>query len=232
MIYLKKKLLNQTILHLCLICFVFFLSNQSIAQRTITKNDIKGYVKDADSGEALPYANIVLLGTDRGTTTNTDGYFVLVNVPVGICSLQVRYIGYKSQNIEVKNEPGELPILMIKMKPMVIEVEGVMITAQAEMLDVSSKQISQLTFSPRQLSSLPNIGEADVFRTMQLLPGISGVSDGSSGLYVRGGTPDQNLILFDGMTIYHVDHFFGFFSAFNADAVKDIQVFKGGFPAW
>jgi hypothetical protein len=91
--------------------------------------------------------------------------------------------------------------------------------------------VSQFTFSPRQLSSLPSIGEIDIFRTMQLLPGISGVGDGSSGLYVRGGTPDQNLVIFDGMTIYHVDHFFGFFSAFNADAVKDIQVFKGGFPA-
>ncbi|HLA39948.1 MAG TPA: TonB-dependent receptor, partial [Candidatus Glassbacteria bacterium] len=82
-----------------------------------------------------------------------------------------------------------------------------------------------------ELITLPNVGEVDVFRSLQLLPGISGVSDGSSGLYVRGGTPDQNLVLFDGMTIYHVDHFFGMFSAFNADAIKDIRVYKGGYPA-
>jgi len=201
------------------------------AQKNLTKSDIKGYVKDIKSGEALPYANIMLKGTHRGTTTNTDGYFVLVNAPVCICSLQVHYIGYTSTIIELKNTPAGLPPLIIELKPTVIEVQGITVTAQAEMLDASAKQVSLVTLSPRQLSTLPSIGEVDVFRTMQLLPGISGANEGESGLYVRGGTPDQNLILFDGMTVYHVDHFFGFFSAFNADAIKDIQLMKGGFPA-
>ena len=216
------------------ICFVnmaIFLNSNLFAQKNVAKSDIKGYVKDAKSGEALPFANITLKGTNRGAMTNTDGYFILVNVPVGLCSLMVHYIGYESKICDVKNLSEDTPPLLIKMKSSVVELEGVTVTAQAEMLDVSSKQISQLTISPRQISSLPNIGEVDVFRTLQLLPGLSGASEGESGLYVRGGTPDQNLILFDGMTIYHIDHFFGFFSAFNADAVKDIQVFKGGFPA-
>jgi len=215
----------------CLINTTLIFNRNLSAQNPIAKSDIKGYVKDAKSGEALPFANIVLKGTNRGTTTNTDGYFVLVNVPVGICSLQVHYIGYESQMVSFENTPKGLPPIVIKMQPKVIEVEGVTVTAEAEMLDASSKQISQITFSPRQLSSLPSIGEVDVFRTMQLLPGISGANEGESGLYIRGGTPDQNLVLFDGMTIYHVDHFFGFFSAFNADAIKDIQLYKGGFPA-
>jgi len=215
---------------------VFFITTLTLntnlsAQNPAVKSDIKGYVKDAKSGEALPFANIILKGTNRGTTTNTDGYFVLVNVPVGLCSLQVHYIGYESQMVRFENLAKGLPPFVVKMQPKVIEVEGVTVTAEAEMLDASSKQISQITFSPRQLSSLPSIGEVDVFRSMQLLPGISGASEGESGLYVRGGTPDQNLVLFDGMTIYHVDHFFGFFSAFNADAIKDIQLYKGGFPA-
>jgi len=214
---------------LFLILIFSIMMSQGLAQKS--KSDIKGYVKDVKTGEALPYANIIIKDTNRGTITNTDGYFVLVNVPVGLCSLQVDYIGYKSQTIELQNVSGGLSIFTVEMEPSVIELEGVIVTAQAEMLDVSSKQISQITFSPRQLSSLPSIGEVDVFRTMQLLPGISGATEGESGLYVRGGTPDQNLVLFDGMTIYHVDHFFGFFSAFNADAIKDIQLYKGGFPA-
>ncbi|MCD6116044.1 TonB-dependent receptor [bacterium] len=223
---------NNIIPYICTILLLtLFFSSIAFAEKSLNKSDIKGYVIDAKSGEALPYANIRLKGTNRGTTTNTDGYFVLVDVPIGKCSIQVNYIGYISKIIEVKNTYAGITPLIIGMKPTVIALQGVTVTAQAEMLDVSAKQVSQVTFSPRQLSSLPNIGEVDIFRTMQLLPGISGANEGESGLYVRGGTPDQNLILFDGMTIYHVDHFFGFFSAFNTDAIKDIQLIKGGFPA-
>ena len=95
----------------------------------------------------------------------------------------------------------------------------------------ASEGVSDIRVSPADLKSLPGFGEVDIFRSLQLLPGISGTNESSSGLYVRGGTPDQNLVLLDGMTVYNVDHFFGFFSAFNADAIKDIQMFKGGFPA-
>lgn len=205
-----------------------FTQQDIVAQST--KQNITGVVKDAQSGEALPYANVMIRGTKWGTATNTDGYFVLVGVPVGPCSLTVNYIGYNPVTMDIVNKPG-LAGLNIKMDPTVLMLEGVTITAQAEMLDASDKEVSQVTISPRQLSTLPSIGEVDVFRAIQLLPGVSGASDGESGLYVRGGTPDQNLVLFDGMTIYHVDHFFGFFSAFNADAIKDIQFYKGGFPA-
>lgn len=201
----------------------------TICAQEAQKADIRGYVKDAKTGESLPYANISVEGTTRGSTTNTDGYFIIVNEPVGTTALLVRYIGYTPIRIEFENKPG-VEILQVKLNPMVLEIEGVTITAEAEMMQ-ATEEISQITISPHQISSLPNIGEVDVFRTMQLLPGVSGVSDGSSGLFVRGGTPDQNLILFDGMTIYHVDHFFGFFSAFNADAIKDIQLLKGGFGA-
>ena len=95
----------------------------------------------------------------------------------------------------------------------------------------TAENVSQVTISPKDLAVLPNVGEVDIFRSLQLLPGISGTNEGSSGLFVRGGTPDQNLVLLDGMTVYHVDHFFGFFSAFNADAIKDVQIYKDGFPA-
>jgi len=190
--------------------------------------DVKGYVKDFSSGEALPFAYVLLKDTKQGTTTNTNGYFVLVNVPTGLCTLTVQYIGYTTRSVAVANR--SVPLL-IELEQTVLKGQGVTVTAPTQMLDASSKTVSQITFSPRQLSTLPSIGETDIFRAMQLLPGVSGANEGESGLYIRGGTPDQNLILFDGMTIYHVDHFFGFFSAFNADAVKDVQLYKGGFPA-
>ena len=95
----------------------------------------------------------------------------------------------------------------------------------------ASRGISQVTIAPEQLDALPSLGEADIFRSLQLLPGVSGTNDATSGLFVRGGTPDENLVLLDGMTVYHVDHFFGVFSAFNADAIKDVQLFKSAYPA-
>jgi ferric enterobactin receptor len=208
-----------------------FIFSHGYAQEKSREYDVSGHVKASSSGESLPYANVLLKGTKQGTTTNTDGYFVLVNVPAGLCTLAVRYIGYASREVEVRVGPGRAAPLLIELDQTVLKGEQVTVTAQAQMLDVSSKEVGQVTFSPRQLSALPSIGETDIFRAMQLLPGVSAVSEGQSGLYVRGGTPDQNLILFDGMTIYHVDHFFGFFSAFNADAVKDVQFYKGGFPA-
>ncbi len=208
----------------------FVIPGSVLASQNVKSSNIKGYVKEKESGEPLPHANVILKGTNRGATANSDGYFVIVGVPVGKCSLEVHYIGYESKVIEVDNKPEGLEPLQIEMEAKAILIDGVKITAQAEMLEVA-EHISQYTIAPRQLSMLPNMGEVDIFRAVQLLPGISGANDAESGLYVRGGTPDQNLILFDGMTIYHVDHFFGFFSAFNANAIKDMQIYKGGFPA-
>jgi outer membrane receptor for ferrienterochelin and colicin len=118
------------------------------------------------------------------------------------------------------------------MKSQILRGEAVTVTAEknSQTLQVVEAP-AQVRISPQQIATLPSVDEIDIFRSLQLLPGISGVNDGSSGLYVRGGTPDQNLVLFDGMTIYHVDHFFGFISAFNTEAVKDVRVFKGGFSA-
>jgi hypothetical protein len=194
------------------------------------KHSIKGYVIDAKSGESLPYANVTVKNKKIGTTTNTEGYFILLSLPADADTLEIFYIGYTTKQIGLKNLDYSKPLL-IKMEQNLLETEAITVTAEQYQIWKKSDQISQITFSPKQLTSLPSLGEVDIFRSLQLLPGISGVSDGSSGLYVRGGTPDQNLVLLDGMTVYHVDHFFGFFSAFNADAIKNVQVYKGGFPA-
>ena len=112
-----------------------------------------------------------------------------------------------------------------------LDFQSVDVIADEYQVMKSADEVSKVTISPRQLALLPNMGEVDIFRSLQLLPGISSTGDGSSGLNVRGGSSNQNMILLDGMNIYHVDHFFGMFSAFNADAIKDVQVYKGGFPS-
>lgn len=234
--YSIARLIRNTLFSLSVFA-LWCTANASFAQVAATASpgraqafNIMGYVRDADTDEALPFANIIITGTRFGAATNSRGYFVIVNAPADTCRLKVMYVGYTPQELRVNNTRPLPRPLIIKMKRETIELDGITVTAPVQMLEIPNVP-SQVAISPVEITVLPNVGEVDIFRSLQLLPGISGVNDGSSGLYVRGGTPDQNLILFDGMTIYHVDHFFGFFSAFNADAIKDIRIYKGGFPA-
>jgi outer membrane receptor for ferrienterochelin and colicin len=236
-----KKMMLVIVQHVCLvlvgntkrIIFCLLLLNILSASISFAQSegiDIKGYVVDAKSGEALPYANIAIKGKRIGAATNTEGYFILVNAPTDADTLEVYYIGYLTEVVSLISLDRTKPII-VKMKQSLLETDAITVTAEQYHIWKTASEVSQVTFSPKEISVLPNLGQVDIFRSLQLLPGISGVGDGSSGLYVRGGTPDQNLVLLDGMTVYHVDHFFGIFSAFNADAIKDVQVFKGGYPA-
>ena len=207
--------------------------NSSKSMYAPTRQDftVKGIVKDYQSGESLPYATILVTGTSNGATTNADGYFTLFNVPSDTALLEITYLGYQSNYFRLtpKNAENNINIRMEESGQVLSEV---LVTAQAEeQLLNSSSGISQITMTPLAMATLPSFGEKDVFRTLQLLPGVSGSNEASSGLFVRGGTPDQNLILFDGFTVYHVDHLFGFFSAFNTNAIKNVQLYKGGFEA-
>ena len=206
-----------------------------IVKKTDTETDAEsrvtmaGYVRDAATGEALPYANVALKGTPYGTATNADGFFSLVRVPAGPHVLRARYVGY---------EPAEQPVhigprrsVTIRMQPSPVQMGEVTVTDRTSAAIAQGKAPGLVQLSPRRLAALPSFGQTDLFRSLLLLPGIQSASDGSVGLYVRGGVPDQNLVLLDGMTIYFVDHFFGFISAFNADAIKNVRLFKGGFPA-
>ena len=206
---------------------ILFLSIIFSQNRT---QDISGVVLDMDNLEPLPYANIVVLEMNRGITTNSDGQFVLVDIPAVSCSLMISYIGYRSVTIGYDNS-GPQKQLDIRLKMEALDFQAVDVIADEYQIMKSTDEVSKVTLSPRQLALLPNMGEVDIFRSLQLLPGISSTGDGSSGINVRGGASNQNMILLDGMNIYHVDHFFGMFSAFNADAIKDVQVYKGGFPS-
>ena len=192
---------------------------------------INGTVKDINSGETLPFSTIQIRASNIGASANVDGQFTLFDVPSDTVVLVVQYLGYRTKYVRLANDM-DFTNLTILMEDFSQELSEVIVVAEKEeQLLKASTGISKISVSPAQLSYLPSFGEKDVFRSLQLLPGISGSQENSSGLFVRGGTPDQNLILFDGFTVYHVDHLFGFFSAFNSNAIKDVQLYKGGFDA-
>lgn len=192
---------------------------------------VNGVVKDRKSGETLPNVSVQVYGTGKGTITNLDGNFTLFNVATDTTTLLIRYLGYQTTAYKITPEDAKGKLL-VEVEEMSMELGEVVVTAEKESnMMKTSDNISQISISPAQVSTLPSIGEKDIFRALQMLPGVSGSNEASSGLYVRGGTPDQNLVLLDGFTVYYVDHFFGFFSAFNANAIKDVQLYKGGFEA-
>jgi hypothetical protein len=195
------------------------------------KYTLTGIVHDQLTGEVLPFASIQVEGTTIGTATNTDGLFTLINVPSDTCTLRIQYVGYGTSRIFLT--PGSpKKNFKIEIKPSSQTLKEVTVTAyKGDVLFVKKSEISTITMTPVKMAMLPSLGERDVMRSFQLMPGISASNESSSGLYVRGGTPDQNLVLYDGFTVYHVDHLYGFFSAFNSNALKDIQVYKGGFES-
>ena len=189
---------------------------------------VAGKVSDFDTGESLPFTKVRIKNTSRVSTANQDGLFTILNVPVG-STLVITKMGFESREIRVYPDTQRLSINLARFESENL-IEEVIVTA-ATSQKMQQSGISQFSLSPELTRSLPNLGEQDIFRSMQLLPGVSGSNESSSGLVVRGGTIDQNLVLFDDYTVYHVDHVFGFFSAFNNNAIKDVQLYKGGFGA-
>lgn len=191
---------------------------------------LNGIVTDSLTGESVPFANVFIKNNYVGNVTNQNGRFTLVNIPTKVCTLQISYIGYETSYKPLFFPIDESKSILIHLRPKVLTGDHVIIQGDnLEFMDQSSGQ-GQVAFSPRHISALPYLGETDIFRSLQLLPGIQMGTSGTADLFIRGGTPDQNLILVDGIPIYKPDHFFGFFSAINSDAIKDVQVYKGHIP--
>ncbi len=192
--------------------------------------DVSGWIYDKDTHETLPYATASLKGLPSGSIANVDGHFILMEVPTDTSTLIFSFLGYETQNMQLHPETAQQD-MHIYLQAVDYRIEEVMIVGEEKKLVTYAEKTSQISLRPAQIDILPNLGEKDIFRTLQLMPGVSSGNESSSGLRVRGGTPDQNLILLDGFTVYHVDHFYGFLSAFNADAIKDVQLYKGGFES-
>jgi outer membrane receptor for ferrienterochelin and colicin len=193
-----------------------------------TKYTISGYITDDATGEELISANIYLDNTGVGTITNTYGYYSLT-LPPGQVNASISYIGYQPHPIVIELEKDT--IINLGLKP-AVTMEVVEITASASKKIEEETQMSTIEVPILQIKKVPALlGEVDVLKALQLLPGVQSGGEGQSGLYIRGGSPDQNLILLDGTPVYNASHLFGFFSVFNADAIKDVKLIKGGFPA-
>lgn len=221
--------MNNNVCRLIFFILLFSLKLYSQDDRAT----LNGFIYDKSNGEALISANIYLKGIGLGTSSNVSGYYAIPRIVPGKYELVVSYIGYKTEIKEVSFKKNENTRLDIYLHPDVITGEVVVVTADSvRTIDkLFNKPVSRIDLTPVQLSKVPQVVEADLLRTLQTLPGIMPLSDFSSSIYVRGGTPDQNLILLDGTDVYNPEHAFGLFSTFNTDAIKKVEVYKGGFGA-
>ena len=189
---------------------------------------ISGYVQDAGSSEKLIGANVFDVETYEGTITNNFGFYSLT-LEAGTKTLAFSYIGYASEEREITLDKDMT--INISLSP-ANEFEEVEIVAERQRNVAQESSMSTIEVPILQIKKVPPLlGEVDVLKALQLLPGVQSGGEGSSGLYVRGGSPDQNLILLDGVPVYNASHLFGFFSVFNPDAIKDVKLIKGGYPA-
>jgi hypothetical protein len=209
--------------------FLFFLVSLFFCPLTgqTKKFTISGYVREEATGEAMIGAVVSIREINKGTATNTYGFYSLT-VDSGSYDLTATYVGFQEfrQHIAL-NQDIHIDIKMIPK-----ENKEVVITDKKPDENITDGQMSTNRLEMKQVKQIPAfLGEVDVLKTIQLLPGVKGGAEGNSGFYVRGGGPDQNLILLDEATVYNAGHLFGFFSVFNGDAVKDINLIKGGMPA-
>ena len=217
-------------INILIILITFFVSSQFSQSELATGNSLSGFVKDKETGETLVGASVFLKKTAYGTRTNKSGFYSITNIPQGEFTLVVSYLGYQVFEKQVKFKLNDVQKLNIELTPIKIKSEQIVVTAERE-VEKRNITISKVDVPVQQLKEIRIGGEADLFRALQYLPGILTISQISSGLYVRGGSPDQNLVLLDGSIVYNPTHLFGFFSTFNTDAIKDVELIKGGFNA-
>ncbi|WP_462431628.1 TonB-dependent receptor domain-containing protein [Bacteroides nordii] len=192
------------------------------------KFTISGYVTDGTSSETLIGANILESRQQQGTTTNPYGFYS-ITLPAGETELSFSYLGYTTRQYRLELSKDTLINVLMQDNN---QLEEVVIVSDKAEAGITATQMGAQEIPIAQIKNTPSIlGEADVMKTIQLMPGVQAGVEGSAGLYVRGGGPDQNLILLDGVPVYNVDHLFGFFSVFTPEAVKKVTLFKSSFPA-
>ena len=187
-----------------------------------------GYVEDSATGEKLPGASIMILNNKTGTTTNNYGFYT-ITLPATKITVLISSIGYNA--VEKEIDLFSDVQLSVRLQSSV-SLDEVVVTATRTPAIQTQTQMSRVTVPVEMIKSMPRfLGETDVLKTLQLLPGVSQGAEGTSGILVRGGGPEQNLILLDGTPVYNPSHFLGIFSTFNGDAIKNVELYKGGFPA-
>jgi len=190
---------------------------------------LSGYLKDKADGEGLIGATVYIPQLKTGCITNSYGFYS-ISVTGGKYAVSYSFIGYQTQTPEI--DLGVSKQMNIMLEENAKQIDEVVVTGEKKDRNVDNLQMSMEKIQVKMLKQLPSfMGEVDVIKSITLLPGIQNGGEGSSGLYVRGGGPDENLMLLDEAPVYNASHLLGFFSVFNSDAIKDVQVFKGGIPA-
>ncbi|MDD3051196.1 MAG: TonB-dependent receptor [Candidatus Cloacimonetes bacterium] len=195
---------------------------------------VNGFITDKSNGEKIPYATVILQGTNLGAHTNAQGYFVINNIPVGNYEIVFLHIGFEKhlETVEIK-ETTDNKFFRIELGKVSIEMQGIEVVAEKfTETEINPRIISvaKLNLQAEAIKEIPEVGEADVLRAVQTLPGVASISDYSSGLFIRGGSADQNLILLDDIDVYNPNHVGGIFSTFNSDAIANVELIKGGYP--
>jgi len=212
--------MQKSLLIFPLLLFSFYTFAQTIT--------IRGYVTDQATGERLINATVYIPSKTLGTITNSFGFYS-ISIPKGQYSITSSFVGYQPKVLDIQLTKDT--IIDFKLSSST-DLEEVTVSGVKANSKLTSTQMSKVDVQMDKVRSLPGfLGEADVIKTIQLLPGVQSGTEGTSGLYVRGGGPDQNLILLDDVPVYNAEHLFGFFSVFNPDAIKSVSFYKGGFPA-
>lgn len=228
--FLTMKSSKNTILKIPLIAIVFLLIGSiNLSAQEDIKYTLSGHVKDNSSGEELIAATIYVKELGTGNTTNVYGFYSLT-IPAGTYQVIYSYLGFEDKTVSITldknirkdvdlNEAGTL-------------ISEITITAEEKDKNIQSTEMSRVTVDVESVKKMPALfGEVDIIKAVQLLPGVKSIGEGTSGFYVRGGNADQNLVLLDEAPIYNASHLLGFFSSFNPDAIKDMQLYKGAMPS-
>ena len=216
---------TRLLLFSCLLGLIpFGLSAQDKQKVTLS-----GYIKDADNGESLIGASVYIKALNVGSISNEYGFYS-VSVPPGNYEVEYSYLGFATQTQTIDLQSNQT--IEIELSESATQLVEVVVTSEAEDKNVTTTEMSVNKLPIKTIEKLPALlGEVDVIRSIQLLPGVNTVGEGATGFNVRGGSVDQNLVLLDEAPVYNSSHLFGFFSVFNPDAVKDVKLFKGGIPA-
>lgn len=207
---------------------MLFLSGQIFAQVKINAT-LSGYIKDATNGETLIGATVFVPELNVGATSNEYGFYS-ISIPLGTYNVEYAYLGYETQikNITLNGNQTQT----VELGEAAAQLEEIVVTSEAEDRNVSEVEMSVNRLDIQTIQKMPTLlGEVEIIRSLQLLPGVSTVGEGASGFNVRGGSIDQNLVLLDEAPVFNSSHLFGFFSVFNPDAVKDVKLYKGGIPS-
>jgi outer membrane receptor protein involved in Fe transport len=211
--------------HCAATILILLLSCVAMAQQKYT---LSGYVKDSLSGESLIGATIAVNGEGKGISSNQYGFYS-ITLPAGTYPITVSFAGYQPLQTSITLDQNTAFNFQLLQRSVLQEV---IVSSRRRDANVRNAQMGKIDLTMNQVKALPILlGEVDLLKTLQLMPGVRNAGEGNTGLYVRGGGPDQNLILLDDATVYNTGHLFGFFSIFNSDAIKNISLIKGGMPA-